>query len=62
MNNVPLTLAPKHSQEVIAEFGRPEYAGHIARNPIELPLEPDKMVMVSFTLPIGIVHRPPIFW
>ena len=45
MKNVPLSLAPKHSQDVIAEFGRPEYADLIAKNPIELPLKPDKMVM-----------------
>jgi putative spermidine/putrescine transport system substrate-binding protein len=44
VRNVPITLAPKHSQEVIAEFGRPEYADLIANNPIELPLKPDAMV------------------
>ncbi|WP_038362791.1 extracellular solute-binding protein [Bosea sp. UNC402CLCol] len=45
VKNVPLSLAPKRSQEVIAEFGRPEYAELIAKNPIELPLKPDKMVV-----------------
>ena len=45
VKNVPLSLAPKRSQEVIAEFGRPEYADLIAKNPIELPLKPDKMVV-----------------
>ncbi|MCU4178797.1 ABC transporter substrate-binding protein [Bosea sp. BH3] len=45
VKNVPLSLAPKRSQEVIAEFGRPEYADLIANNPIELPLKPDKMVV-----------------
>lgn len=45
IKNVPLSLAPKKSQDVIAEFGRPEYAALIANNPIELPLKPDKMVM-----------------
>ena len=44
VKNVPLSLAPKASQDVIREFGRPEYAGLIANNPIELPLEPAKMV------------------
>jgi len=44
VRNVPITLAPRHSQEVIAEFGRPEYADLIANNPIELPLKPDAMV------------------
>ena len=45
VKDVPLSLAPKRSQEVIAEFGRPEYADLIAKNPIELPLKPDKMVV-----------------
>ena len=45
VKNVPLSLAPKRSQEVIAEFGRPEYAELIAKNPIELPLKPDRMVV-----------------
>ena len=45
VKNVPLSLAPESSQKVIAEFGRPEYADLIAKNPIELPLKPDKMVV-----------------
>jgi putative spermidine/putrescine transport system substrate-binding protein len=45
VRNVPITMAPQRSQEVIAEFGRPEYARLIADNPIELPLKPDKMVL-----------------
>ncbi len=44
VRNVPVSMAPKHSQEVIAEFGRPEYTDLIAHNPIELPLKPDQMV------------------
>ena len=42
--DVPISMAPKRSQEVIAEFGRPEYDRLIADNPIELPLKPDRMV------------------
>ena len=38
-------MAPQRSQDVIAEFGRPEYAALIAGNPIELPLKPDQMVL-----------------
>ena len=49
VKNVPLELAPEKSQQVIKEFGRPEYAALIANNPIELPLTPDKMV-VAFRL------------
>ena len=45
VKNVPLSMAPQHSQDVINEFGRPEYADLIANNPIELPLKPDKMVI-----------------
>ena len=45
VRNVPITMAPQRSQEVIAEFGRPEYAELIANNPIELPLRPEKMVL-----------------
>ena len=45
VKNVPLSMAPKESQDIINEFGRPEYADLIANNPIELPLTPDKMVV-----------------
>jgi putative spermidine/putrescine transport system substrate-binding protein len=45
VKNVPLSLAPKRSQEVIRDFGRPEYAKLIADNPIELPLDTTKMVV-----------------
>jgi putative spermidine/putrescine transport system substrate-binding protein len=45
VRNVPLSMAPKESQDIIREFGRPEYADLIAGNPIELPLTPDKMVI-----------------
>ncbi|WP_200845103.1 extracellular solute-binding protein [Roseomonas sp. 18066] len=45
VRNVPVSMAPPRSQEVIAEFGRPEYADLIANNPIELPLKPDQMVL-----------------
>ncbi|MET0745028.1 MAG: extracellular solute-binding protein [Microvirga sp.] len=45
VKNVPLSMAPKESQDIIKEYGRPEYASLIADNPIELPLTPDKMVL-----------------
>ncbi|MDT4885038.1 hypothetical protein D3C75_1332330 [compost metagenome] len=44
MKDVTIEMAPKESQQVIAEFGRPEYADWIANNPIELPLEPEALV------------------
>jgi putative spermidine/putrescine transport system substrate-binding protein len=45
VKNVPLSMAPKESQDTIREFGRPEYADLISGNPIELPLPPEKMVV-----------------
>ena len=44
VKDVPLSMAPEDSQEVIKEFGRPEYADLIASHPQELPLSPDKLV------------------
>jgi putative spermidine/putrescine transport system substrate-binding protein len=44
VRGVPITMAPQHSQDIIAEYGRPEYAAMIRDNPIELPLKPDRMV------------------
>lgn len=44
VKNVPLSMAPKESQDIIKEFGRPEYGDLISGNPIELPLPPEKMV------------------
>jgi putative spermidine/putrescine transport system substrate-binding protein len=49
VKDVPLSMAPKESQDAINEFGRPEYEKLIADNPIELPLQPDQMV-VAFRL------------
>jgi putative spermidine/putrescine transport system substrate-binding protein len=44
VKDVPITMAPKKSQDAIAEFGRPEYAKLIADNPIELPLDAGPLV------------------
>lgn len=44
LRDVPLSMAPQRSRDVIEEFGRPEYDRLIADNPIELPLKPDRMV------------------
>ncbi|HZS85007.1 MAG TPA: extracellular solute-binding protein [Stellaceae bacterium] len=38
VKDVPLSLAPKESQDVIKEFGRPEYEKLMADNPVEAPL------------------------
>ena len=42
--DVTLSMAPPESQDVIKEYGRPEYEKLIADNPQELPLLPDKLV------------------
>jgi putative spermidine/putrescine transport system substrate-binding protein len=44
VKNVPLAMAPKESQDIIKEFGRPEYEALIANNPAQMPLSPDKLV------------------
>ncbi len=45
VKDVTLDMAPPESQAAIKEFGRPEYEKWIADNPIELPLQPDQMVV-----------------
>jgi putative spermidine/putrescine transport system substrate-binding protein len=44
VKDVPVTMAPAESQQIIKEYGRPEYAKLIADNPQELPLLPDQLV------------------
>jgi putative spermidine/putrescine transport system substrate-binding protein len=41
---VTLAMAPQESQDVMKEFGRPEYEKMITDFPQELPLTPDKLV------------------
>ena len=41
---VTLAMAPKESQDVIRDFGRPEYDALIANTPTELPLESQALV------------------
>ncbi len=47
VRNVPLSSAPQKSQDVIKEFGRPEYADWIAKQPHAQPLE-DKAMVAAF--------------
>ena len=42
--DVPLSMAPEASQQVIAEFGRPVYAKLMAEVPVELPLPASALV------------------
>jgi len=44
VKGVTLAMAPKESQDAIAEYGRPIYEKLIASTPIELPLPADKLV------------------
>lgn len=44
VKDVPLSMAPQQSQDIIKKFGRPEYASWIADYPIELPLDPRPLV------------------
>ena len=42
---MPLSMAPAESQKAIKEFGRPDTTKLIADNPLELPLDPEKLVV-----------------
>jgi putative spermidine/putrescine transport system substrate-binding protein len=44
IKNVPLSMAPKESQDAIKEFGRPEYEGWIAQFPHTQSLPPKAQV------------------
>lgn len=44
ISDVPLSAAPKDSQDVIAEFGRPEYEQWFHDRPVAPPLTPDRLV------------------
>jgi putative spermidine/putrescine transport system substrate-binding protein len=44
VKDVPLTMAPQESQDLIKEFGRPLYDELIKSQPLEIPLEADAMV------------------
>ena len=42
--DAPLSQAPQESQDVVAEFGRPEYAAWFTQYPVAPPLTPDRLV------------------
>jgi len=44
VKDVPITMAPKESQDVIKEFGRAEYEGWLAKYPHTQPLDTKAMV------------------
>ncbi len=43
--NVPLSMAPEESRQVIKDFGRPIYDDLIKNMPVETPLTPEKLVI-----------------
>ena len=45
VKDVTLAMAPPESQAAIRDFGRPEYERLIADNPVEVPLDADKLVL-----------------
>jgi len=45
VKGVTLDMAPDSSKAALAEYGRPQYADLIASNPIEVPLDPDNLVL-----------------
>jgi putative spermidine/putrescine transport system substrate-binding protein len=47
VKNVPLSMAPKESQDAIREFGRPEYEGWLAQYP-HVPTLEAKAVVEAF--------------
>jgi len=44
VKDVPLNMATKESQDILKEFGRPEYDKLIAEHPVEVQLPPQKLV------------------
>ncbi len=44
VKDVTLDMAPQESQDIIKEFGRPEYEEWIADNPLEVPLAAQQLV------------------
>ena len=42
--NAPLSEAPKESQDIVAEFGRPEYETWFKQFPVAKPLTPDRLI------------------
>jgi putative spermidine/putrescine transport system substrate-binding protein len=44
VKDVPLSMAPKESQDVLKEYGRPQYDKLIAENPVEVHLTPKRLV------------------
>ena len=61
IKGVTLAMAPKESQDVLKEFGRPEYDGLIASLPTRPPLTPARLVAAfrRWDQEIGVGHNAP---
>lgn len=44
VKDVPLNMAPKESQDLLKEFGRPQYDRLFAQHPVEVHLTPQRLV------------------
>ncbi len=57
---VTLAMAPKESQDVIKEFGRPSYDDLIAKLPTRPPLTPERLVAAfrRWDQEVGVGHAP----
>jgi putative spermidine/putrescine transport system substrate-binding protein len=42
--DAPLSMAPQESQDIVREFGRPEYETWFRERPVAKPLTPDRLV------------------
>jgi putative spermidine/putrescine transport system substrate-binding protein len=60
VKGVTLAMAPQDSQDVIKEFGRPEYDGLIGSLPTRPPLTPERLVAAfrRWDQEIGVGHAP----
>ncbi|WP_332683473.1 extracellular solute-binding protein [Bosea sp. (in: a-proteobacteria)] len=60
VKGVTLAMAPKESQDVIKEYGRPEYDGLIGSLPTRPPLTPERLVAAfrRWDQEIGAGHAP----
>ena len=60
IKGVTLAMAPKESQDVLKEFGRPEYDGLISSLPTRPPLTPERLVAAfrRWDQEIGVGHAP----
>ena len=63
VKNVPITMAPKESQDAIKEYGRPEYEGWLTQFPHTQSLPPSAQVDAVQDLgPAGRCREDQVTW